>query len=172
MKFSTTAVLAACTAAATAAPAATPSASAPSAVASSSQSSTPGTYDVPREAIIGQFSFDDDEYPLVTSHDNHNYVVLLNTTIVKQAYEDLENDKGKRDAKWGWLHFWTGQPFVKRDAEADAKWGWLHFWTGQPFVKRDADANAEAKWGWLHFWTGQPFVKREEEEPEADIVGN
>lgn len=110
-------------------------ASAASSTTTSSSASASPEFDIPREAIIGQYGLNSDEYPLVTSQNNKTTVVLLNTTVVKEAYEELESGKGKRDAKWGWLHFWTGQPFVKRDA--DAKWGWLHFWTGQPFVKRD-----------------------------------
>lgn len=116
---------------------------------------------IPTEAIIGQFSFDSDEFPIVTWDENHPYVVVLNSTIMDAAYKDLESGNVKRDAeaKWGWIKYWPGQPFVKRDAEAeaDAKWGWIKYWPGQPFVKRDA----EAKWGWIKYWPGQPFVKRD-----------
>ncbi|PVH16760.1 uncharacterized protein CXQ87_004312 [Candidozyma duobushaemuli] len=166
MKFSTTAIIAAAASLVSAAPAPSPTVSAvPSAVESS--------FGVPTEAIIGQFSFDSDEYPLSVTYGDRRYVILLNSTIMEQAYASLPGDKQKREAEaaWGWLRFMPGEPFVKRDAEADAEaeWGWLRFMPGEPFVKRDAEADAEAEWGWLRFMPGEPFVKRDAEaDAEAE----
>lgn len=169
MKFSITAIIAATGSLVAAAP--TPSSTdAPS--FSEVPSSVESSFGVPTEAIIGQFSFDADEYPLLTVYEDRRYIILLNSTIMEEAYASLNSGNEKRDAeaeaKWGWLRFFPGEPFVKRDAEADAeaKWGWLRFFPGEPFVKRDADA--EAKWGWLRFYPGEPFVKR---EVEADLEG-
>lgn len=136
MKFSTTAIFAAAASLVSAAPAASPTTSAvPSAVESS--------FGVPTEAIIGQFSFDSDEYPLSVVYGDHRYIVLVNSTIMDQAYASLSNDKTKREAEagWGWLRFAPGEPFVKRDAEAEAGWGWLRFAPGEPFVKREVKAD-------------------------------
>lgn len=140
----------------------------------------------PTEAIIGQFSLSSDEYPVIVSQNEQTYIVLLNSTIMDEAYADTT----KRDAKWGWIRFRKGQPVNKREAEADAKWGWIRFRKGQPVNKRDAgadaeayaeaeadayetseyeigepaakrDAEADAKWGWIRFRKGQPVNKRE-----------
>lgn len=138
MKFSTTAIIAAVASLVSTAPA-------PSTTTSTGSSAVESSFGVPTEAIIGQFSFDSDEYPLSVVYGGHRYVVLVNSTIMDQAYSSLSNEKTKREAEagWGWLRFAPGEPFVKRDAEAEAGWGWLRFAPGEPFVKREVDADLQ-----------------------------
>lgn len=127
-------------------------------VVSAAPTATDGSFAVPTEAILGKIDLAADEFPFLVSDGEHTSVVLLNSTVMDEAYSTVT----KRDAEpWGWIRFFPGQPIGKREAEAEASpWGWIRFFPGQPIGKREADAEAEP-WGWIKFFPGQPIGKRD-----------
>ncbi|CCD27058.1 uncharacterized protein NDAI_0J01660 [Naumovozyma dairenensis CBS 421] len=119
---------------------------------------------VPAEAVLGYLDFgsDNDIAMLPFANTTSNGLLFVNTTIVEQANEKLENDpssltkrEADAEANWHWLRLDPGQPLYKRSADAEAKWHWLRLDPGQPLYKRDAEA--DAKWHWLRLDAGQPL---------------